>query len=315
MSHHTGGQSSLWRGDHACKQGRVRSWLAAAAVVLAIGAAACDALKEKKPASREKDCDPCPKCPEPAASAKAAGGVLKGPGLCDAIGSFAEATDGTRALLGDVELSRGGMAITDADRLVDAAMKNGGAEAAEPAIAYTAILVRGKQQLWTTNITSLPKGSDRRKDLERYLKGGRLPEHATTPEIALGKRLAEHLGVERGDEITVAAMPNAATIGLAPSVRQAKVVGVLDMPGDPVVDNESGLALMEADDIRAIGLVQPGYWSGVRIWYKPGERAAGVLKLPEALLGQQMVNYLTLDQSLAGLVALRPTLEAICAAK
>lgn len=280
-----------------------------------MSAIGCDALKEKKQASREPDCDPCPKCAEPAGSAKAGAAANRGPGLCDAIGSFADATDGTRALLGDVELSRGGMALTDADRLADVMLKNGGAESAEPAIAFTAILVRGKQQLWTTNIASLPKGTERRKDLERYLTTGRLPEHATTPEIALGKKLADYLGAAKGDELTVAAMPNAATIGMAPSVRSAKVVGLLDMPGDPVVDNESGLALMEADDIRAIGLVQPGFWSAVRVWYKPGERAAGVLKLQEALLGQQMVNYLTLDQSLAGLISLRPTLEAICASK
>ena len=214
-----------------------------------------------------------------------------------------------------VELTRAGVGIADADRLVDAMVNNGGAESAEGALGMSAILVRGRRELSSTTIMSLPKSPSRRKDLERYLTTGRLPEPSTTPEVALGRKLARYLKAEKGDEITVAAMPNAATVGLAPSVRQAKIVGLLDLPGEPVFDNESGLALMEADDIRTIGLVQPGLWASVRVWYKPGERAAGVLKLQQALAGVPMVNYVTLDQSVAGLSSLRPTLEAICASK
>jgi hypothetical protein len=292
----------------------VQSRLSAAMIFLAASGLACDALKDK-PTTKAKaeECDPCPKCPEGAGSAKTA--PAKAPGLCDALGSFVDATEGTRSLFGDVELSRPGVALADADRIVESVVKIGGAESAEGAVVLSAILVRGRQELYTTSVSSTPKTPSRRKDLERYLTAGRLPEASTSPEIALGKKLAEYLHAEKGDEITVAAMPNAATVGLAPSVRQAKVVGLLDFPGEPVIDNEAGLALMDADDIRTIGLAQPGFWSSVRIWYKPGERAAGVLKLQEALAGIPMVNYLTLDQSLAGLNSLRPTLEAICASK
>jgi hypothetical protein len=110
-------------------------------------------------------------------------------------------------------------------------------------------------------------------------------------------------------------MPNMAVPGMAPSLRTVKIVGLLDIPGDPVIDYESGLAVMEPDDIRTIALLPQGQWGGVRVWYKQGERAAGVLKLQDALRGQQMVNYITVDQSLAAIGALRPTLEAVCAGK
>lgn len=288
-------------------------------LALVLSLAGCDLLKGKKERPKDRDCEQkdCPKCP--AASAAAPGGSASPdgmPGLCDAVGSFAAATDGVRAVMGDVELNRGGVPLPDAERIAEVMVKQGGAEISEPAVAFAAILVRGKQQVWSTTVVSAPKAEARRKDLGRYVvDGGRLPEPATTPEVALGKRLAMYLGAKRGEELTVAALPNMAVPGLAPSLRVVKIVGILDIPGDPVVDYESGLAVMEADDIRTIALLQQGQWGGVRVWYKQGERAVGVLKLQDALRGQQMVNYVTVDQSLAGIGALRPTLEAVCAGK
>jgi ABC-type lipoprotein release transport system permease subunit len=291
-----------------------------AAILIVLSLSGCDLLKDKKERSREKDCEEqdCPKCPSTSsAGAGASGSPREGlPGLCESLGSFAAATDAARALTGDVELNRGGVPLADAETLSDAVRRDGGAETAEPMLGINALLVRGKQQSWSVTLTSLPKAETRRKDLGRFVTEGRLPEASTTPELAIGKRLAIQLGAKRGDELTVAALPNAAAAPtIAPSVRTAKIVGILDMPGDPVVDYETTLALMESEDIRTIGLVQPGYWAGVRIWYKQGERAAGVLKLQDALRGHQMVSFLTLDQSLAGLSSLRPTLEAVCAGK
>jgi ABC-type lipoprotein release transport system permease subunit len=288
-------------------------------VALILSLMGCDLLKGKKDRPKDRDCEQedCPKCPAvPSSSVSGGTSTADGmPGLCDAVGSFAAATDGVRAVMGDVELNRAGVPLFDAERIADVMVKQGGAESSEPAVAFAGILVRGKQQVWSTTIVSLPKTEARRKDLAKYLAGGRLPESATTPEIALGKRLAVYLGAKRGDEITVAAMPNMAVPGMAPSLRTVKIVGLLDIPGDPVIDYESGLAVMESEDIRTIALLSEGQWGGVRVWYKQGERAAGVLKLQDALRGQQMVNYITVDQSLAAIGALRPTLEAVCAGK
>lgn len=287
-----------------------------AALVLAL--VGCDLLRGKKDRPKERECeqDECPKCPTVPSSLPSAGASTDGlPGLCDAVGSFAEATEGVRAVMGDVELNRAGVALPDAEQIANIMVRDGAAETSEPALAFTGILVRGKQQVYSTTIVSAPKAAARRKDLEKYLDGGRLPEPATTPEVALGKRLVVYLGAKRGDEITLAAMPNPAAPGMAPSLRTVKIVGVLDLPGDPVIDYESGLAVMEPDDIRSIALLPPGHWGGVRVWYKQGERAAGVLKLQDALRGTQFVNYVTVDQSLAAIGALRPTLEAVCAGK
>ncbi len=303
-------------------RGVVRASELLAAVALLAALPSCEALQGKKERARSSDCEEkeCPKCPSPSKSSQAASSAdparsgPEGAAMCTALTSFAAAIEGARVVYGDVELNRNGIVINDGDILADAMIRAGGAETAEPSLNVPIMLVHGKQELYSTTALSLPRAKERRKDLEKYLIAGRLPEPSTTPEIVLGHKLMKNLGVERGGELSVAAVPNLTVpSAIAPLVKKIKVVGVLDLPGDPVLDYDGSLAMMEVDDVRAISLVPAGSWSAVRVWYRAGERAAGVLKIQDALRAQQLINFVTIDQSLTGLTALRPTLELICA--
>lgn len=179
------------------------------------------------------------------------------------------------SVLAHIEVFETSGALPDWQRAAAIAMKNPEVRGAAPYVQTEAMLMRGKAMRPTVVRGILPSEEGKVSDVARQVKRGSMA--ALEPgqfNIVLGYALAQSLGVDLGDKVTMALAQGQVTpAGILPRVRTFRVVGILES-GHPQFD--AAFAFVRLEDAQRLQRLDGP--SGLRL------RIADMHRAPEVAL-------------------------------
>ncbi|TFW19025.1 lipoprotein-releasing ABC transporter permease subunit [Massilia arenosa] len=155
------------------------------------------------------------------------------------------------SVLAHIEVFETSGSMPDWQRAASIAMKNPEVRGAAPYVQTEAMLMRGKAMRPTVVRGILPSEEGKVSDVARQVKRGSMA--ALEPgqfNIVLGYALAQSLGVDLGDKVTMALAQGQVTpAGILPRVRTFRVVGILES-GHPQFD--AAFAFVRLEDAQRL---------------------------------------------------------------